>query len=229
MYCSFFAVYLSGCATELKAEKPITIIDEAVFAEINDEPVQNHEASIWRDNASLNELFMDPRARKVGDIVTISIVESSSASNNAETDTARSSSVSMSIKNLLGLENNDRFPSGSGFDPFGSITGTTNNTFQGTGKTKRSGELAASISARVTEVFPNGNLKILGKRKIAVNNEIQYLALTGIIRPRDISSSNVVLSTYITDAKIVYTGTGIVSDRQNPGWLARVLDSVWPF
>jgi len=222
-------VYLSGCATELKGEKPIAIIDEDVFAEINDEPIQNHEASLWRDAASLNELFMDPRARKVGDIVTISIVESSSASNNAETDTARSSSVSMSIKNLLGLESNDRFPSGSGFDPFGSITGTTNNAFQGTGETKRSGELAASISARVTEVLPNGNLKILGKRNIAVNNEIQYLALTGIIRPRDISSSNVVLSTYISDAKIVYTGTGIVSDRQNPGWLVRVLDSVWPF
>lgn len=229
LFCFFSMVCLSGCATENKAEKPVTIIDDDIFGEINDEPIQKHEASLWRDNASLNELFMDPRARKVGDIVTISIVETSSASNNAETDTARSSSVSMSIKNLLGLESNDRFPSGSGFDPFGSITGTTNNTFQGTGETKRSGELAASITARVTEVLPNGNLKILGKREITINNERQYLALTGIIRPRDISSSNVVLSTYISDAKIAYTGAGIVSDRQNPGWLARVLDSVWPF
>ena len=116
-----------------------------------------------------------------------------------------------------------------GMDPFGSIAGTTNNTFQGSGATARKGELAASITARVTEVLPNGNLKILGKREIRVNNETQYLALTGIVRPRDISSENVVLSTYISDAKIVYTGTGVVNDPQSPGWLVRVLDTVWPF
>jgi flagellar L-ring protein precursor FlgH len=135
----------------------------------------------------------------------------------------------MSLKNFLGFEENDRFPSGSGFDPFGSIEGSTSNSFKGSGATKRSGNLAASITARVTRVLPNGNLEILGKREITVNNEKQYIALTGIIRPRDISSNNVVLSTYISDAKIVYTGTGVVNDRQNPGWLARVLDTVWPF
>jgi flagellar L-ring protein precursor FlgH len=202
--------------------------DEFIY-EVREEPVEKAEGSLWQETASFNEMFMDPRARRVGDIVTISIVESSSASNNADTDTSTSSSVSMSISNFLGLETNDSFPTGSGFDPFGSITGTTNNTFQGSGVTNRSGELAASMTARVTRVFPNGNLEILGKREITINNEKQYLALTGIVRPRDISSDNVVLSTYISDAKIVYTGTGVVNDKQEPGWLVRVLDTVWPF
>lgn len=231
LFCSAISpfLFLNGCATQQKQVKPEITKNDDILCEIREEPVKRHEGSLWQDSGPMNDLFMDTRARRVGDIVTISIVESSKASNNADTDTSRSSSVSMSISNFLGLENNDRFPSGSGFDPFGSITGTTNNTFKGSGATNRSGELAASITARVTEVLPNGNLKILGKREITINNEKQYLALTGIIRPRDISSENVVLSTYISDAKIVYTGTGVVNDRQNPGWLARVLDTVWPF
>ncbi|MBW1902640.1 MAG: flagellar basal body L-ring protein FlgH [Deltaproteobacteria bacterium] len=226
---SFLIVSFFGCAAQHKKATPVTVTNDDFICEVREEPVNKSEGSLWRENATLNEMFMDPRARRVGDVVTISIVESSSASNDADTDTSTSSSVSMSISNFLGLENNDRFPTGSGFDPFGSITGTTNNTFQGSGATNRSGKLAASITARVTKVFPNGNLGILGKREITINNEKQYLALTGIIRPRDISSANVVLSTYISDAKIVYTGTGVINDKQEPGWLVRVLDTVWPF
>ena len=207
----------------------MTVQDDDILCEATDEPVKTCEGSLWQDDGLLNELFMDPKARRVGDIVTIRIVESSSASNDANTDTSKSSSLSMSLTKFLGLENNNTFPSGSGFDPFGSIQGSTNNTFKGSGTTKRSGKLDAFITARVTKVLPNGTLKILGKREITVNNEKQVLALTGIIRPRDISADNVILSKYISDAKIVYTGAGVVNDKQNPGWLVRVLDTVWPF
>lgn len=199
------------------------------MCEINESPQKTYEGALWQDNGPLGELFMDLKARRVGDIVTISIVESSSASNKANTNTSRTSSLSASLTNLLGLENSPSFPRGSGFTPFGSIQGSTNNSFKGSGTTNRSGELAASITARVTQVLPNGNLRILGKREITINNERQHIALTGIIRQRDISPDNVILSTYISDAKIAYTGTGVIDDRQNPGWFARVLDSVWPF
>ena len=218
-----------GCTSHHKKPTAVPMPNDEFISEIVEEPLKKSEGSLWQENASLNELFMDHRARRVGDVVRISIAESSSASNGADTDSSTSSSVSMSISNFLGLENNTRFPSGSGFDPFGSITGTTNNTFQGSGTTQRSGELAASITARVTRVLPNGNLEILGKREITINNEKQFLALTGLIRPRDISPDNVILSTYISDAKIAYTGTGVINDKQEPGWLVRVLDTVWPF
>jgi flagellar L-ring protein precursor FlgH len=230
--CSSFIalsiITLSGCATGNKETFPVNI-DEDIAYEANNAPEEPYEGSLWKDNGSLCELFIDPKARRVGDIVTISVVETSSASNAADTNTSRNSSISASITSLLGLENNASFPTGSGFDPFGSIEASASNTFKGSGVTNRSGNLAASITARVTDVLPNGNLKILGKREITINKEKQYITLTGIIRPNDISSDNIILSTYISDAKIAYTGTGVVNDRQNPGWLATVFDVVWPF
>lgn len=223
---------LFGCVTsQNKVKSDITYIDSEneVISEVQESAKTTNEGSLWQENGYMSEMFMDRKARRVGDIVTISVVETSSASNGADTSTSRSSSLSMQLSNLLGLENDTKFPSGSGFDPFGSITGSTSNSFSGNGTTNRSGNLAATITARVTQVLPNGNLKIVGKREITINDEKQLIALTGIIRPRDISMDNIILSTYIADARIAYTGTGIVSDKQNAGWFVRVLDTVWPF
>lgn len=233
VFIGLFCACIAGCVTN-QAEKEAARMDndfrDEMICESNGvSSVDKYEGSVWRDDAILNDLFADLKARRVGDIVTISVVETSSASNQADTNTSRSSSLSMQLSNLLGLEDNKRFPAGSGFDPFGSITGSTNNSFTGSGLTQRSGNLAATITARVTDVLPNGNLKILGRREITINNEKQFIALSGIIRPQDISSENVVLSTYISDARIAYTGSGVVNDRQNSGWLVRVLDTVWPF
>jgi flagellar L-ring protein precursor FlgH len=81
----------------------------------------------------------------------------------------------------------------------------------------------------VIKVFPNGNLLINGKREIKVNNEAQYIALSGIVRPEDITSTNEVSSTYVADAQIYYSGVGPVADKQKPGWMGKVVDHVWPF
>jgi len=89
--------------------------------------------------------------------------------------------------------------------------------------------MTAFITARVIKVKPNGNLVIRGARDVRVNNENQYIYLQGEVRPVDISSSNVVLSTYIADAVIELTGYGVVSDKQHPGLVARLLDWIWPF
>jgi flagellar L-ring protein precursor FlgH len=221
----------AGCGTSrdvVKAEQR-DIFHEDAICEINELQKEKYEGSLWNADGPMSDIFMDAKARRVGDIVTILVVEDSSASNNANTNTSRSSSLSMKLSNFLGLENNDRFPSGSGFDPFGSITGSTNNDFSGTGSTNRSGKLDATITARVTEVFPNGNLKIMGRREITINNEKQYIVLNGIIRSRDISADNIILSTSIADARIAYSGQGVINDRQDSGWLARILDTVWPF
>jgi flagellar L-ring protein precursor FlgH len=78
-------------------------------------------------------------------------------------------------------------------------------------------------------VRPNGNLKIVGSREVMVNNETQLIILSGTIRPRDIQENNVILSTFVSDAKIAYSGSGIIDDRQRPGWLANMLNVVWPF
>ena len=226
----FFFIFFFGCAGKIKEMKPP--MGEIVNPPNEEKPVLKHNGSLWQDGGHLNELFVNPKARKVGDIVTINIVESSSASNKATTNTGKSSSLSMGVDNLFGLEG--RYGTGSTksphpfFNPFAKIQSGLSSNFDGSGTTTRSGDLTAYITARVTKVLPNGNLEIVGTREVTVNSEEQTITLSGIIRPRDISPDNVILSTYIANAKIAYSGAGIINDRQRPGWMARILDWIWP-
>ncbi|MEJ2200550.1 MAG: flagellar basal body L-ring protein FlgH [Desulfuromonadaceae bacterium] len=86
-----------------------------------------------------------------------------------------------------------------------------------------------TVAIYEVEVYPNGNLRITGAKTVTVNSEKQIVKLTGIVRPSDISAQNVVDSQNILDARIAYTGKGVVSDKQQQGWLMRVVDNVWPF
>jgi flagellar L-ring protein FlgH len=186
------------------------------------------DGSLFDPNAALGDLFINPKARRIGDLVTIRIVENSNAANHASTNTERNSSLSAGIEGFFNAEK--RFAADRPFfNPFSNVSGSMNSEFEGTGATKRSGALTAFMTARIVDVTPNGNLFIEGNREVRVNNENQMMTLTGIIRPRDISADNVIRSTYIADARIAYSGKGVLDERQRPGWLARILDVVWPF
>jgi flagellar L-ring protein precursor FlgH len=191
-------------------------------------PEPSAQGSLWEENAPLASLFSDQKARRVGDVVTIKIVESSTATNKASTDTDRSSSMSASLDAFFNAEK--RFPADQPFfNPFSKVAGGLESAFQGTGTTKRSGDLNAYITALVTQILPNGNMVIVGSREVLINNENQIIQLSGVVRPRDIDADNHVLSTYLADARISYSGTGIVNDRQKPGWLSKIMMAVWPF
>lgn len=201
-------------------------------------PPVDSAGSLWQANSSLNGMFIDTKARNVGDIVTVRIEESAKATNKANTETERSSSLEAGIEKLFGLEDwwqNDILPDIGGswpkIDPFGnpSIKGNLKSDFQGDGQTSRSGSLDAFITCRVIGVLPNGNLKIVGTREVMVNFENQMIILSGIIRPRDIAEDNIIRSTFVSDAKIAYSGSGVVNDRQRPGWLSNLMNTVWPF
>ena len=187
-------------------------------------PIQQastEDMSLWSESMGFGDLFSDPKARRAGDVITIQIAESSSASNSADTSTDRESSLSAGISELFGINTSD-------LDNL-SVSGEIESEFEGSGSTSRSGKLDAYITARVVEVMPNRNLKVTGSREIMVNNEKQIMMIYGVVRPRDISENNVVLSTFVADARIAYSGAGIVDDRQRPGWLANALNTVWPF
>ncbi|MDL2275286.1 flagellar basal body L-ring protein FlgH [Desulfosarcina sp. OttesenSCG-928-G10] len=186
-----------------------------------------NDGSLWRESAPLVDLFSDQKARGVGDIVTIRIVESSTATNKASTDTERTSSAGASIDAFFGSEK--KYQDSPFFNPFGKLAGQLESEFEGEGTTKRSGALTAHITAMITQVLPNGNLVLTGSREVLVNNENQIITLTGVVRPRDISASNQVLSTYVADARIAYSGSGVVNDRQRTGWLTNLLMFIWPF
>jgi flagellar L-ring protein precursor FlgH len=186
------------------------------------------EGSLWLASGSMNGLFINPKARYVGDILTIKVIESSSATNQALTTTDRSSGLSAGLSGFFNAEKS--FPVDHPFfNPFSKVSGSFESEFEGAGTTRRSGDLTAYITVRIVAVLPNGNLKIQGSREVTVNKEKQLITLIGVVRSRDISSENMVLSTYISDAQIIYDGVGIVNDRQKPGWLTGLLLKIWPF
>jgi flagellar L-ring protein precursor FlgH len=167
----------------------------------------------------------------VGDVVTVRIVEDPEAELNANTKTSRSSSIAAQLK-FLGYmqalaDKNSRLAQNPGEDDL--IKAGLGMSFDGKGSSDRDGHVKAYVSAMVVKVLPNENLFIQGKREIKVNNETQYIALSGIIRPQDVSPHNEIASTYVANAKITYSGIGPLADKQRPGWLGRIVDYVWPF
>ncbi len=185
-----------------------------------------NDGSLWSNGAS--SMFADHKARHVGDIVTVTISESSSATKEASTSTDRTSSYQAGIPNFFGLETKD-WVTETGIDLSNIVNASGSNSFEGEGKTVRKGDLTASLTTQVIERYPNGNFKIRGGKEVMVNNEVQVIYLTGIIRPVDITAANTVDSTKVLNARISYTGRGVVSDKQKAGWMTRVLDNVWPF
>jgi len=215
----FLPLLLAACSHQ-SAEVKTPTFDEQIPA-----PQLNYASgSLWQ--ASSIALAEDLKARRRGDIITVVISEQASASKQASTGTKRGSSISAGIPKLLGLET-------TGIRNWADLSDLLNasfsSKFDGTGSTSRQETLQATISAKVVDVIPNGNLLIEGRRNVKVNNEDQIIVLTGTVRGRDVSSENTINSALIADARIAYSGKGIISDRQKPGWLLNALDYVWPF
>ncbi|MCC6544073.1 MAG: flagellar basal body L-ring protein FlgH [Nitrospirae bacterium] len=179
------------------------------------------DGSLWSEDRQDGFLFGDLKAHNVGDVVTVRIVESSRGNKNASTKTEKDSSLSTSISAFFGMSPDKLSQGGVGAE--------TSEKHDGSGSTSRSSDLTAMLTAKVIDRLPNGNLVIDGRREVIVNNETQHISLSGIIRPEDIGPSNMVLSTYISDAKIIYTGEGVIGDKQKVGWFIRIMDAVWPF
>jgi flagellar L-ring protein precursor FlgH len=186
-------------------------------------------ASLWRDEGDWARMYTDNRAIRVGDIVSIKIIEDAKGSKSATTKTSKDSSFENTFKGTIASffgisEQAKQFAS-----PDATLKVTGKDKYDGSGATTRSDQLTASMTAVVTDVLPNGNLKIQGSREVVINSERQTMTVSGIIRPIDVDSKNTVLSTAVADAKITYTGFGVVDDKQHPGWLVRVLNWISPF
>lgn len=224
IFIVFSCLLLTSCAQK---QQQIISIQEPL-EEIHDaEPIITEAGSLWQQGN--RSMFSDRKARDVGDIVTVLISETASASKQASTSTGRSSNVSAGIPNLFGLENNAIWSGTNPVDLSNLISADFSNDFEGSGSTSRKEALSASLTTQVVGRYPNGQLKIRGGKEVMVNNEVQIIYLTGIIRPVDITAANTVSSTKILNARISYTGKGAISDKQKPGWGTRIIDNVWPF
>jgi len=169
------------------------------------------------DETTFRALTADRKAFRVGDALTVQVVESATATANADTGTQR--------RNNLGLDLALSYP-----PRINQKTATANaavsGDFDGGGSTQRAGRLLAQLTVSVRDVLPNGDLLIAGEQQLMINDERQRISVTGRVRPQDISEANVVLSSRVADADIVYVGEGHLADRQKPAWWRQLADFI---
>src|SRR5262249_46495392 len=116
-----------------------------------------------------------------------------------------------------------------GLDPSKLLATASKSSFDGSGAVSRSGKLSGTLPVRVRDVLPNSDLYVEGTKVVLVGEEEHHLYVSGVIRQADIAADGPVPSSRVADAEIEYTGRGDVSDQQRPGWLTRLLGSLWPF
>jgi len=196
-------------------------------------PVQAGNGSIYQAGHDIR-LFEDSRARRVGDLLTINLVETTSASKQSATELSKSNDTNVANPTVLGSSPQFNTP---GILPLASNQNnnlgfglSSSNEFSGDSSSSQSNSLTGSITVTVAEVLPNGYMVVRGEKVTSLNQGHEYVRISGIVRPTDIRPDNTVPSTQIADAQITYTGSGATADTNKIGWLARFfISSLFPF
>nr|WP_328988157.1 flagellar basal body L-ring protein FlgH [Thiorhodovibrio winogradskyi] len=182
-------------------------------------PQQYNNGAIFQA-AQSRGLFEDYKARQVGDLLNVLLVEKTDASKTAKTSVTKESGAEADYSQ------SDLSNAGGLF----SIAMSANRDFAGEGDSEQSNSLEGSISVMVADVLPNGNLVIQGEKWLGLNQGKEYVRLRGIVRPVDITAENTVLSTQVGDVQIYYGGTGAVADSNAMGWIMRFfVSALMPF
>lgn len=168
-----------------------------------------------------NSLYSDVTARRVGDIITVTLNENTNATKTAGTTTSKDTNVDLQPITGLGGQAVNLGPQSIQLGVSGS------QDFAGDAQANQSNSLNGAISVTVVDVLPNQNLVIRGEKWLTLNHGDEYIRLTGIVRPADISPDNEIISTKIANARIQYSGTGSFARAQEKGWLSRFFSSKW--
>lgn len=205
------ALTLAGCVMPPRVED--------YSATYPDEPAAPQATNGSLFNANHVALFENPVAHRVGDIVTIRLVENTAASKSSSTSTKKSTGVDVGVSNLFGqpVTVNGTNVLGAGMD--------NNSEFSGEGNSQQSNKLAGDITVTVAKRYANGNLLVRGQKWISINQGKEFVRIQGLIRQVDVQPDNSVLSTQVADATISYGGQGALADANAKGWLARFFDS----
>ena len=211
-----FVVILSGCSTYVEEVnnqqfKPL----RPSFEEF--ERAEPSNGSIYSTSSS--GLFSsDRRAKKVGDILSVTLSETFSSNKAVTNSSAKADNIGAEVGPTGFMKN---------FRLSGSVAKT--NSFAGSMATNQSNSLSGTLSATIVRVFPNGNLEIKGQKKLRITEGTEYIRLSGIIRPEDISTTNTVSSAKIAEAQIEYVGAGILDSATKPGWGSKIFRAISPF
>ncbi len=226
--------------TEKRDYRPVSLPMPAA------EVAPRHANSLWRPGA--RQFFKDPRATKVGDILTVNINIQERAQLQNNTTPTRDNSEGAGLPNFLGWEAARDATAGAtggvltnrgapstlnkifrNVDPENMVTMNSSSQVQGEGRVTREETITLNVAALVTQVLPNGNLVVQGRQEVRVNNEVRELLIQGIVRPEDITATNTVVHTQMAEARISYGGRGQLTDVQQGRWGQQIYDILFPF
>ncbi len=192
-----------------------------------EEPRSAGANSLWREGA--RGFFRDQRARRVGDLLTVSVTVDDEATLSNESSRSRDNEDNLGIPNFFGLQSKlDKiFP--NAVNPSALVTASSDMVNQGRGNVRRQETIDFNIAATIVQVLPNGNMVINGKQEIRVNFEVREIVVAGIVRPEDITPGNTISQEKIAELRVAYGGRGQITDVQQPRYGAQVLDIILPY
>ncbi len=218
---SFLAISIQsllGCNV-----KPQELADfEPIVRPVTPKPMQYKSGSLFQVHSI--SLYEDPKPYRIGDIITIKLNESTSASKTAGTSTKKEDDLSMAIPTLFGLN-----PTSNGNNLL-ELSVTPEREFVGESDSSQSNSLTGEITVTVVDILPNGNLVVQGEKWFTLNQGKEYIRIAGVVRPLDVLSDNTLVSSKLADAQITYSGEGFLADANEQGWFGKMMNSSWwPF
>lgn len=175
--------------------------------------------SIFQTGRSVR-LFEDNKAFRIGDVLSVTLMESTNASKSAETNTDKGDEIDIGASAIFGS-------TGPTINGNLALSNSINSEreFSGSGDSAQSNSLNGEIAVTVVDVLPSGNLVVRGEKIIGLNQGSEFIRISGIVRPQDVSTDNIVVSSKIANSRIFYGGGGVIAESNTRGWLSRFFDS----
>ncbi len=212
------AVLLCGTLAACGLLPPIHHKPDRVVPRVLPPPTPRTEGAIYQSGQQI-ELFADLKARRVGDVLTVRLTETTSASKSAVTKTTKTTGVNNTGPTVLGRTIT------TGGVPIFTTTLAGADSFDGEGSSTQGNSLAGSLTVTVMEVQLNGNLVVQGDKTLKLNQGDEFVHVSGVVRVADIQADNTVTSDRVSDAHISYSGKGVIDSSNRMGWLARFFNS----
>lgn len=225
-------VALTGCNSSMPRRDPEFAASYPAPLEVTHQQ-QQATGAIYQPGFDI-VLFEDSKARRIGDVLTIRLVESTNATKSSSNEISKQTSAGIDNPRILGASPQFGLPGVLPLDRTDDNTFETSlssaHEFEGESATAQRNSLQGDITVTVADVLPNGNLVVRGEKRLNLNAGNEYVKIAGIVRPIDVQANNTVLSTRVADATIVYNGEGAEADASKIGWIARFfVSALLPF
>jgi flagellar L-ring protein precursor FlgH len=214
---------LVACA---HAPGPITMVKPAEFPVAVAPQVASTDGSVFPD-ATSGSLYEPRRDWRIGDLVTIDIVTSTTANDTDNSSLSRKGTIDNTVTSFFGVPLNFGSLSGTPFSP--TINTASNQTYAGAGSAAATNNVSGQIEAVITHIDPNGTIALAGRTNVNINGNVTSIVVTGYASPDDIAANTTISSNNVADMNVQYVGNGPINDAHQVPWLQQILSKVWPF